>query len=107
MESLRQHEIVSSDLSKEFDQQLTFGEALSDKIAEFGGSWKFIILFGGVLIVWIIINGIILLLARLGSLSFYPFEPDPLLPCCAPGAHHYDEPESGRSARSSPRRQRL
>lgn len=61
VESLRQHEIVSSDLSKEFDRKLTFGEALSDKIAEFGGSWKFIILFGGVLVIWIIINGVILL----------------------------------------------
>src|SRR6478672_1569416 len=61
VESLRQHEIVSSDLSREFDRKLTFGEALSDRIAEFGGSWKFIILFGGVLITWIIINGVILL----------------------------------------------
>jgi uncharacterized membrane protein len=61
VESLRQHEILSSDLSKEFDEKLTFGERLSDKIAEFGGSWRFIILFGGILIVWIIINGIILL----------------------------------------------
>ena len=61
VESLRQHEIVSSDLSKEFEQKLTFGEELSDKIAEFGGSWKFIILFTGILVIWIIINGVILL----------------------------------------------
>jgi uncharacterized membrane protein len=60
LESLRQHEIVSSDLSKEFERQLTFGEQLSDNIAEFGGSWKFIITFGAVLIVWIIINADIL-----------------------------------------------
>src|SRR3954469_22655657 len=61
VESLRQHEIVSSDLSKEFDRKLTFGEGLSDRIAEFGGSWKFIITFGSVLVVWIIINGVLLL----------------------------------------------
>src|SRR4051794_38304956 len=61
VESLRQHEIVSSDLTKEFDRKLTFGEALSDRIAEFGGSWKFIITFGAVLITWIIINGVVLL----------------------------------------------
>jgi uncharacterized membrane protein len=60
VESLRQHEILSSDLSKEFDRKLTFGERLSDQIAEFGGSWRFIILFGAILIVWIIINGVIL-----------------------------------------------
>src|SRR3954449_12214234 len=61
VESLRQHEIVTSDLSKEFERKLTFGEGLSDKIAEFGGSWRFIITFGAVLVTWIIINGIILL----------------------------------------------
>jgi uncharacterized membrane protein len=58
VESLRQHEIVSSDISKQFEKKLTFGERLSDRIAEFGGSWKFIITFGVVLVVWIIINGI-------------------------------------------------
>jgi uncharacterized membrane protein len=61
VESLRQHEILSSDLSKEFERKLTFGERLSDKIAEFGGSWRFIILFGAILVTWIIINGVLLL----------------------------------------------
>ena len=60
VESLRQHEILSSDLSKELDQALTFGERLSDKIAEFGGSWRFIITFGGGLVIWIFINAAIL-----------------------------------------------
>jgi uncharacterized membrane protein len=60
VESLRQHEIVSSDLSKEFERKLTFGEQLSDQIAEFGGSWRFIISFGAILVVWIIINAAIL-----------------------------------------------
>jgi uncharacterized membrane protein len=61
VESLRQHEILSSDLSKEFDRKLTFGERLSDHIAEFGGSWRFIILFGAILIIWIMINGVLLM----------------------------------------------
>jgi uncharacterized membrane protein len=59
VESLRQHELVSSDIGKQFDKKLTFGERLSDRIAEFGGSWKFIITFGVVLIVWIAVNGIV------------------------------------------------
>src|SRR5438477_8591150 len=61
IESLQQHEILSSDIIKQFEKKLTFGERLSDRIAEFGGSWKFIILFGAVLFVWIILNGIFLL----------------------------------------------
>jgi uncharacterized membrane protein len=61
IESLQQHEILSSDLSKQFEKKLTFGERLSDHIAEFGGSWRFIILFGAVLFGWIILNAIFLL----------------------------------------------
>src|SRR5260370_18485580 len=60
IESLEQHEILSSDIEKQFEKKLTFGEHLSDKIAEFGGSWKFIITFGGVLVLLIIINGVLL-----------------------------------------------
>jgi uncharacterized membrane protein len=58
--SLEQHEILSSDLEKQFIKKLTFGERLSDRIAEFGGSWKFLISFGAVLVIWIAINGVIL-----------------------------------------------
>jgi uncharacterized membrane protein len=61
IESLHQHEILSSDLSKQFEKKLTFGERLSDHIAEFGGSWKFLITFGAVLFVWIAINGVLLI----------------------------------------------
>ena len=60
IESLEQHEILSSDISKQFEKKLTFGERLSDHIAEFGGSWKFLISFGAVLLIWIAINGVIL-----------------------------------------------
>jgi uncharacterized membrane protein len=60
VESLEQHEILSSDISKQFERKLTFGERLSDRIAEFGGSWKFLITFGAVLLIWIAINGVIL-----------------------------------------------
>src|SRR6266699_5009645 len=61
IESLQQHEIISSDISKQFEKKLTFGERLSDHIASFGGSWRFIILFGTVLFGWIILNAIFLL----------------------------------------------
>jgi len=61
IESLQQHEILSSDISKQFQTKLTFGERLSDRIATFGGSWRFIILFGAVLFGWIILNAIFLL----------------------------------------------
>jgi uncharacterized membrane protein len=61
IESLQEHEILSSDISKQFETELTFGERLSDRIASFGGSWRFISLFGAVLFGWIILNAIFLL----------------------------------------------
>src|SRR5437899_8305711 len=60
IESLQQHEILSSDISKQFEKKLTFGERLSDTIAAFGGSWTFIIVFSLILLVWIGVNSFIL-----------------------------------------------
>ena len=59
IESLREHEVLTENIEKQFERKLTFGEHLSDKIAEFGGSWKFIIAFGAVLVAWIILNALI------------------------------------------------
>ncbi len=70
VDSLQQHEILSENIGKEFDQELTFGEHLSDRIATFGGSWTFIIMFGVVLLVWIVINTIVL---AIRAFDPYPF----------------------------------
>ncbi len=68
IESLREHELVSTDISKELTKELTFGERLSDHIAEFGGSWKFLISFGAVLVAWIVLNAVFL-----ATRAFDPF----------------------------------
>jgi len=61
IESLQQHEVLTENIEKQFERKLTFGEHLSDKIAEFGGSWKFIITFGSVIVVWVVLNAVLLL----------------------------------------------
>ncbi len=38
------------------DEESTFGERIADQVARFGGSWRFIISFGIVLTVYILIN---------------------------------------------------
>ena len=78
--SLQQHEILSENIGKEFEKELTFGERLSDRIADFGGSWTFISSFGAILFVWILINTAHPGETGLRSLSLYPHEPDSLLP---------------------------
>lgn len=50
-----------STLTDKIDDQdnispLTLGQKVADKVASFGGSWKFIILFGLFLFLWIVLN---------------------------------------------------
>jgi len=71
VQSLREHEILASNVEEEFEASLTLGERLSDRLAAFGGSWRFILLFCGVLVVWIALNAFVLL-AR-------PFDPYPFI----------------------------
>src|SRR5213079_2568976 len=68
IESLREHEVLTENIEKQFERKLTFGEHLSDKIASFGGSWRFIILFGTVLLGWIALNA-----ALLANRGFDPY----------------------------------
>ena len=51
---------VTRNTNAEFDQQLTLGQRLADRVAKFGGSWTFIIIFGTLLLSWIILNSFIL-----------------------------------------------
>jgi uncharacterized membrane protein len=48
-------------------QNPTFGQRLADKIADFGGSWTFILSFCLFLVLWIVINA--------GVLLRQPFDP--------------------------------
>jgi uncharacterized membrane protein len=69
VESLREHEVLASNVDAQFERTLSRGERWADKIADFGGSWRFISLFGAILVVWILIN--VVLGAR--AADPYPF----------------------------------
>lgn len=57
---LMQRRHITRNTNKEFDEQLTFGQRLADKVAAFGGSWTFIMIFASVLLTWVILNTFIL-----------------------------------------------
>jgi uncharacterized membrane protein len=71
LSAMEQHEVLSRNLNVAFEEELTFWERLSDKVASFGGSWGFIIGFGAVICLWIIINSMVLLIQ--------PFDPYPYI----------------------------
>ena len=56
--SERKH--ISRNTAKEHDDTKTSGQRAADAVAKFGGSWTFIILFGIVLVCWVILNSVIL-----------------------------------------------
>ena len=64
---------VSRDTNKEFDEKLTFGQKLADKVAAFGGSWTFILLSLGVMGFWILLNSILLVRQGEGPFDPYPY----------------------------------
>jgi uncharacterized membrane protein len=70
LKSLKEQELLSENINVEFDQKLTFGQRLSDKLADSAGSWGFIIAFGVVILLWIIINTVLLVFRHFDP---YPF----------------------------------
>jgi uncharacterized membrane protein len=73
LQSLEQAELnaeEAADMDKS-DEALTLGERLADKVADFGGSWGFIIFFFSFLGLWIIVN--------LGVVLSKPFDPYPFI----------------------------
>src|SRR3954462_976903 len=50
---------------------LSRGQKISDKVARFGGSWKFIIVFAIVLIIWLLFNSL--------ALTAFRFDPYPFI----------------------------
>lgn len=61
---------VTRPVHREFERRRTFGERLADRVAEFGGSWTFILLFFLFLALWTSAN--LWLLRR-------PFDPYPFI----------------------------
>jgi CRP/FNR family transcriptional regulator, cyclic AMP receptor protein len=57
------------------EQRETLGERVADGVAKFGGSWRFIFTFAGILFVWILLNTIILVVRTKdgGPFDPYPF----------------------------------
>lgn len=71
LHSLEQHELFSENINKEYEENLSFGERIADKVSRFGGSWTFIILFLLIIVIWICVN----------SFIFFqrPFDPYPFI----------------------------
>lgn len=71
VENINEDELLTQVLMQQQDNEATLGERLADKVAEFGGSWAFIITFFSLLFAWIVLNAFILMQK--------PFDPYPFI----------------------------
>ena len=63
---------ISRNTNREFDDERTAGQRVADKVAAFGGSWTFIIIFAAILLSWVIINSYVLV-RRGDAFDPYPY----------------------------------
>ena len=55
IQSVSKNTMISTEVEED-EKEITFGQKLADKVAEFGGSWGFIIFFLSFLVGWILLN---------------------------------------------------
>lgn len=67
-DTIQEEELIINNLLHPAKDILSRGQHISDKVARFGGSWKFIILFGIILALWITFN-----VTALSSNAFDPY----------------------------------
>ena len=70
IQSVSKNTMISTEVEED-EKEITFGQKLADKVAEFGGSWGFIIFFMSFLVVWILLN--------VFWLSHHGFDPYPFI----------------------------
>jgi len=61
---------VSRNVNQEEEARLTVADRAADRIAGFGGSWKFILAFMAFLMIWVVINSWVLIT---GAFDPYPY----------------------------------
>jgi uncharacterized membrane protein len=67
--SLAEDNLITQNVNLAFEKQISLGDRLSDKISDFGGSWRFIIIFVAICSGWIAFN----VLTKVPSFDPYPF----------------------------------
>ena len=69
IDSIANQKVIVEDVNESFHDNLTFGQKMADKVAEFGGSWRFILIFVSIMASWMLVNTLWLS----GSEAFDPY----------------------------------
>ena len=71
LDSMKNQELVSANVESQFEGRLSWGQRLADRVAGFGGSWRFMLLFAFLLFAWMAVNSLLLIV--------HPFDPYPYI----------------------------
>ncbi|ARS34924.1 DUF1003 domain-containing protein [Pontibacter actiniarum] len=69
--SINREELLSSNVEEDLKGQISLGDRMADRIASFGGSWTFILIFFSFLLLWMVVNVYVL--------ATRPFDPYPFI----------------------------
>src|SRR3954453_20936669 len=69
--TIEEEGLIVNNLKNPPQEILSRGQKISDKVARFGGSWKFITIFAAVLFVWILFNTL--------AITAFRFDPYPFI----------------------------
>ncbi len=69
--AIKEEQLIVHNLLNPPTEIITEGQKISDKVARFGGSWRFIMLFCIIIVLWIVFNVI--------SIGYYHFDPYPFI----------------------------
>jgi uncharacterized membrane protein len=70
LQSIEQEKLLLESIAQQDTEKLNSGQRLADKVARFGGSWKFITWFAALIIIWIGVNLVLISRERFDP---YPF----------------------------------
>jgi uncharacterized membrane protein len=85
LKSLREHDLIATDVERTLEEERTRGERWADGLAGSGGTWSFLIAFAGFAGLWIITNSIALLRRPFDPYPLHPSQPAALLSRGRPG----------------------
>lgn len=69
-DSIANQDTIAANVEDDFLEHRTLGQRLSDGLANFGGSWTFLLSFGAFLLIWIALN---IAVGEAKSFDRYPF----------------------------------
>jgi uncharacterized membrane protein len=68
--SIHESDLLSANPNLAYQEATSTGDKIADKVAKFGGSWNFILIFFVILVIWILINTYVLFFSTFDP---YPF----------------------------------